>query len=185
MPNINKAYNKGVEICNKANVGYSQAYRNQQTVNGVTYYDCSSFIWYCLLEGGFDCVGKNGGSTWPFTTSTMANVLRKLGFKQVAVSNAWKPGDILIRSGHTEMVYNGRVTMGAHADDRPLQDQVSICDYNSKPSQWAQCWRYGGGASSDTSGDTSEEPSTSIKWGTTRKGYNFVLFNANKRRMRR
>ena len=51
---------------------------------------------------------------------------------------AWLPGDILltVSGGHTEMCYTGGVvgeggvTMGAHTDDAPLDEQVSI---NSSP----------------------------------------------------
>ena len=50
MPDINKAYSWAIETCNAPNVGYSNAYR--QTVGGITYYDCSSFINYALLAGG-------------------------------------------------------------------------------------------------------------------------------------
>lgn len=42
MPSIQQAYNWAVETCANENVGYSQEYRNQQTVKGITYYDCSS-----------------------------------------------------------------------------------------------------------------------------------------------
>ena len=54
MPDINKAYSWAIETCNAPNVGYSNDYRNQQTVGGITYYDCSSFINYALLAGGFE-----------------------------------------------------------------------------------------------------------------------------------
>ena len=56
MPDIQKAYNWAIGTCNAPNVGYSQAYRNQRTVNGITYYDCSSFIWYALMAGDFQVV---------------------------------------------------------------------------------------------------------------------------------
>ena len=77
MPSIQSAYNWAIETCAKENVGYSQTYRNQQTVNGITYYDCSSFIWYALIAGGWDLVSVWG--TWPFTTSSMAGVLKQVG----------------------------------------------------------------------------------------------------------
>ena len=52
MGDINKAYTWAMQTCNAPDVGYSQTYRNQQTVNGITYYDCSSFINYALHAGG-------------------------------------------------------------------------------------------------------------------------------------
>ena len=39
MANIQTAYEWAIEKCNAPNIGYSQAYRNQRTVNGITYYD--------------------------------------------------------------------------------------------------------------------------------------------------
>ena len=144
---INQSYNWAVNTCNKDKVGYSQAYRNQQRVNGITYYDCSSFIWYALKSGGYKVVQANGGSSYPFTTSSMRPVLQALGFQQVPITAEWKPGDILWRQGHTEMVYNGRVTMGAHSSSYPLAQQVSINSNPSSPSSWSQCWRDGDGAS--------------------------------------
>lgn len=35
-PNIQAAYNWAVETCAKPNVGYSQQFRNEVTVNGIT-----------------------------------------------------------------------------------------------------------------------------------------------------
>lgn len=148
--NIQVSYQWSIDTCNRNNVGYSQTYRNQQTVNGITYYDCSSFIWYALLASGFDVVAAHGGQAWPFTTYDMAGVLDTLGFDRVPVNNEWKPGDILIRNNswgnHTEMVYSGRRTMGAHSSTYPLNEQVSINNGDSDPAKWDTCHRYGGGA---------------------------------------
>lgn len=159
MPNITAAYQWAIAKCQQANVGYSQAYRDERTVNGITYYDCSSFIWYALIAGGFDCVAAHGGDTWPFTTYDMAPALTALGFKQVSLSGEWKPGDIGLSEEHTEMVYRGGigqgVCMGAHTDGYSLPWQVSIgtegnADYITDASRWTSLWRYGGGASGDT-----------------------------------
>lgn len=57
MPDINAAWRWAVNTCNAPNIGYSQTYRNQQTVGGVTYYDCSSFINYAILAGGWATPG--------------------------------------------------------------------------------------------------------------------------------
>ena len=147
--NINKAYQWTINTCNDGAVGYSQTYRNQQTVNGITYYDCSSLMWYALVAGGFD-----PGSVYnvTFRTWEMANVCRDLGFNILdARTEIWKPGDILVddwrppRLQHTEMVYEGPPnnevcmgkTMGAHQDGVPLVDQVSINNYYTYPnSDW-------------------------------------------------
>lgn len=139
MPSIQNAYNWAIETCAAPNVGYSQAYRNQRTVNGITYYDCSSFIWYSLISGGFPMVTTYG--TWPFTTSTMARVLKQLGFQKHDVNDNWLPGDILIRSGHTEMAFDSTRTMGAHTDKVALAQQVSI-NANSSRGSWNELWRW-------------------------------------------
>lgn len=143
-PNINKAYQWAINTCNAPNVGYSMAYRYQQTVNGITYYDCSSFIWYALKDGGFPLTGS------AFTTRSMIPILLDLGFTQVNVFSEWKPGNILWRQGHTEMVYEGGQgqgrTMGAHTDDYPLADQVSIYPHLSSGADWSLMFQYQGGA---------------------------------------
>ena len=146
MANIQTAYEWAIEKCNAPNVGYSQAYRMEKTVNGITYYDCSSFIWFALKAGGFDVVKANGGSTWAFTTGTMANALRLLGFTKMGTAQPWKPGDVLIRTRHTEMAFDSNHTMGAHSGNVPLAQQVSINSNPGSASNWLELWRYGGGA---------------------------------------
>lgn len=143
MPSITNAYNWEVNECNRSNVGYSMEYRNQQIVNGITYYDCSSIQWYALLNGDFDVVGANG-SNYPFTTSTMDSVLKKLGFTRYnATEIEWQSGDIVWREGHCEMVYIGQRTMGAHSSNYELKDQVSINEYDSSRDKYTYLYRYG------------------------------------------
>ena len=153
MPDINTAYSWAISTCNATNVGYSQDYRNQRTVNGVTYYDCSSFIWYALKAGGFDVeyayamalgYAYSGNA---ITTYNEREWLIQLGFTPVDINGEWQAGDILWRSGHTEMVYSGGtgfgVTMGAHTSAAPLADQVSINNHSSYASSWTLLYRYG------------------------------------------
>ena len=153
MPDINTAYSWSISTCNATNVGYSQNYRNQQTVNGITYYDCSSFIWYALKAGGFDVEGAYLSALgYPYsgnaiTTSGERAWLTALGFTQHSITGEWQAGDILWRSGHTEMVYTGGtgqgVTMGAHSSSYALQDQVSINNHVSTHNSWTYLYRYG------------------------------------------
>lgn len=155
MPNINQSYQWAINTCNTPNVGYSQPYRNQKTVNGITYYDCSSFIWYALQAGGFDVETAYRIATGQvysgnaITTASERAWLLALGFTEQPISGEWKAGDILWRSGHTEMVYSGGigsgVTMGAHSANYPLDRQVSINSSTSSASSWTSLWRYGGG----------------------------------------
>lgn len=151
MPDINRAYSWAIETCNAPNVGYSQSYRNQQTVGGITYYDCSSFINYALLAGGFETPSYAPNSN-AFTTYTEAQVLLSLGFNEVPPTGEYLPGDIGLSSGHTEMCYRGGqgqgVFMGAHTDNAPLANQVSIgssggnTDYQRS---FPRLFRYGSG----------------------------------------
>lgn len=149
MANLSTAYTWAVNTCNAANVGYSQTYRAQKSVNGITYYDCSSFVWYALKAGGFD-VG-----TKVFATGTMGSVLEGIGFKKYSVGSSfvWKNGDIGWRSGHTEICYSGgtqgsAIFMGAHTSAAKLANQVSIgsstgnANYANK--SFTVCYRYEG-----------------------------------------
>lgn len=144
MPDIQKAYNWAIQTCNAPNIGYSMAYRNQQTVNGVTRYDCSSFVFYALKNGGF----TNQANADGFYTFTMIPIIQQWGFQEVSITGEWKAGDIVWRNGHTEMVYEGGMgqgrTMGAHQDDIPLDEQVSIRDFWT--SNYTRIFRYGNGA---------------------------------------
>lgn len=170
---IQRAYNWAVQTCNAPNVGYSQPLRNQQTSGGITYYDCSSFIWYALIAGGWP-MAQLYGSTWPFVTADCLSVLRRGGFQEVPLNGEWKPGDIVLRilgevgtrAGHIEMVYSGGqgggVTMGAHWDTLdginylPLDQQVSIAWYQSSAADYGHLLRYGSGADPDTGYGCSE-----------------------------
>lgn len=151
--NINQCYQWAVNTCNAPKVGYSQQFRNQKTVDGITYYDCSSFIWYALKAGGYDVDTAYQTATGhaytgnAITTANLAAFLTALGFTEKSISSEWKTGDIVLRSGHTEMVYTGGtgqgVTMGAHTANVPLADQVSI--NSSTSSNYTSIYRYGSG----------------------------------------
>lgn len=126
------AMNWWIQKCNDPNVGYHMDYREEQTINGITYYDCSSFVYYGLLHSGFHL--DKGGA---FTTWSMGKVLKALGFKEIYIANPanfeYHVGDILVTNSghhHTEIVHdleNGGHTMGAHGRNNiALPNQVSI-----------------------------------------------------------
>lgn len=160
MADLNRAYQWAINTCNAPNVGYNQDYRNQRTVKGITYYDCSSFIWYALLAGGFPVVpAYRSACGWNYSGNAITTAYEKawltaLGFTQVSISGEWKAGDVLWRNGHTEMVYSGGTgrgrTMGAHSSRYKLTDQVSINTYESTASSWTSLYRYGQGGAEDT-----------------------------------
>lgn len=141
MPNLQIAYNFVVEKCEAENVRYSQNNRKGVIENGLQYYDCSSLMSAALTAGGFF-----SANPW-FTTANEPSMLTAAGFTLMPdVTAAWLPGDILWRrsgtKGHTEMVYKGRVTMGAHNSSLAAEKQVSINSTATNPSSWMRLYRY-------------------------------------------
>ncbi len=129
-----------ISMCNNPDVGYSQRYRNFQTVDGKTYFDCSSFTFFALWLGGGLDVGAFGYSTdladyrngdanaW--VVSTMVSKLRGDGWWDMPVGTEnWEPMDIVAKTRvHTEFVYSKSPLqiMGARNSSLPFEDQVSI-----------------------------------------------------------
>ena len=157
-----------VAWCNAPNVEYymSPSRRNMREIDGVTFFDCSSFVFFAVwLGGGYDIgllgyptdlegyktkEGADGYNAW--TTGTMPYKLPKIGFVQLnPVETVWQPGDILVwhnsktGEGHTEICYRTpRVTMGAHNSSREPEDQVSINTWNTAIDYYETLWRYTG-----------------------------------------
>lgn len=72
-----------------------------------------------------------------------ALVFLNLDLKNYPLNQVGSPGDIVWKTGHCEMVYSGRRTMGAHTDGVALVDQVSISDGDVSPSYYEEVYRYG------------------------------------------
>lgn len=160
MPDLNKAYTWAIQTCNSPVVGYwtNSDNRNQKTVNGITYYDCSSFINYALLAGGWETPSYAPRHN-AFTTVTMPAELRRLGWAQVDPNGQILPGDIGLSASHTEMCYQGGVGralfMGAHygrdgskPSSIPLPYQVCIGNSSGDATAtrtFPEIWRYGSG----------------------------------------
>lgn len=158
MPSLQTAFDWAVRTCAQANVGYSQEYRTGQVVDGITYYDCSSFISAALTAGGF-----YSDNPW-FYTGNQTQEMKKAGWTEHVfldgdISNfTLKNGDVLIRGagrtdvpndvpvaeGHTEMVWDATngYTMGAHSSTLPLDDQVSKHSYDQRKYKWYFVMRY-------------------------------------------
>lgn len=141
MPSLTDAYNYVVAACNDPNIGYSQPSRTtiELGVNYRTYCDCSSLMSKALTVGGYFA-----NNPW-FVTSNERSYLSRIGWQQENINGIWQPGDILWRSGHTEMVYTGGngqgVTMGAHSSSYAFAKQVSINDYTSTAGSWTALYR--------------------------------------------
>lgn len=151
MPSLLSAYNYILSVCNDDSNRYSQDHRNKQTIDGYTYYDCSSLINYALLEGGWETPDYAPDHN-AFTTPEMPDVLKSLGFDEYTVDSSfeWKKGDISWYRdsdyGHTEMCYQAGVDgsaifMGARTDENvSIEDEVTI---DPAPSTlYTYCYRY-------------------------------------------
>lgn len=96
-----------IMIANDDTHGYDQNHR----AGGIDY-DCSSLVWFSLKQAGFPLSGG------PFTTREMDGVLRQQGFQKFPFNRALlQPGDILWRSGHTEIYIGNGKTVGAHGSE--------------------------------------------------------------------
>ena len=106
-------------------VGYCQSHRlYNENSNGAKDVDCSSFVYYSLMNNGYD-VRKY--TTWPFTTSNEPGILLNLGFTELPFPgpNSCEVGDILWRDGHTEIYSNEGKSVGAHGPDNSPNGHLS------------------------------------------------------------
>ena len=164
MPSLQNAFTWAEDKCEEPNVGYSQTYRRGEVVDGIQYYDCSSFIYAALVAGGFDFAPDY---QW-FWTGNQTQAMKSVGwteyvFQDGVISDfALRNGDVLIRGagrsdvpgdvstdeGHTEMVWDAArgYTMGAHSSSLELSDQVSKHYIDQRKERWFFVMRYGEGA---------------------------------------
>lgn len=142
MPSLTDAYNYVIAACEWPYIGYSQGAARETidiNANYRTYCDCSSLMSKALTVGGYFY-----NNPW-FVTDNEDYYLKKAGWQTFNINGLWMPGDILWRSGHTEMVYIGGngsgVTMGAHTARYDFVNQVSINSYTSTGSSWSILYR--------------------------------------------
>ena len=97
-----------VNIAEDDSHGYSQTQRNS-----LIDFDCSSLVYYGLLNSGFT---TNELGTTPFTTRTEQNILKKNGFSEIKIEPGvtLQKGDILWTDGRTEVYIGANMTVGAH-----------------------------------------------------------------------
>lgn len=115
-----------IEIANDNTHGYSQSTKadsgaGRQFNPDV---DCSSFVYYALLNNGMT---TDQLTTYPFTTWSMGTILTKpgSGFKEYTyndVKNNLQEGDILVSNvkglEHTEVYIGNGMTVGAHGGNQ-------------------------------------------------------------------
>lgn len=102
---IETAIQWAINIANDNSHGYSQSNRNGPD------YDCSSLVGAALNKAGFS-------NTLGFNTRNMGGILESIGFTKYnfpRLSNCQR-GDILWRSGHTEMYLENGKSVGAYQD---------------------------------------------------------------------
>lgn len=113
---------------------YGAAHGVEWDYNG-KYFDCSSFVSFGLHNGGYDLKTQ-------FSVSTQKEELETLGFNIITFKNKsqLKRGDILIVTGHTEVVLsvndNDIKLVGARTDKVPPDEQISIINY------YDNSWQY-------------------------------------------
>ena len=176
---IQGMYDWSVRECSRTDVAYSQTYRNQQTVNGITYYDCSSFVFFAMWLGGGLDVGALGFSTdinkyhngqanaWVVTSMVNVYLPQVSGFEFYDAANtSWQAGDILAKTNvererrHTEICYLPPTrTMGAH---NPANG-VSINSYETGYNYYNILIRYTGSPGPTPPGPTLPMPIWLIK----------------------
>lgn len=110
--------------------------------------DCSSFIWYSLVDSGYVSKDNLPG---PFSTHSMPEALAAIGFTDVtskvnlSTGQGLQRGDILInRANHTELYIGNGKNVGAHQDKdgRPGDSSgLEVCtnDYYNFP--WTHVMR--------------------------------------------
>ena len=165
---VENAVQKAIAIANDDSHGYDQGssapagsgYGPHISRTGPDY-DCSSFVYYAFSSAGFSL-----SPAW-FSTRTMGSALINAGFTELtninlSNSNALQRGDILWRSGHTEIYIGSNKLVGAHMDySNPAKQgdttgkEISVGNYyyrGNNDTVWTKVYRYMGG--SDTTAPT-------------------------------
>lgn len=140
MLNSSSYVEAALRIAEDNSHGYSMASR---TFNPDV--DCSSFIYYSLLQSGYTTEQLGG---YPFTTFNMGTILVNAGFEEHVFTGEGdlKKGDILVAYDHTEMYIGNGQLVGAHEDyDGASGDssgrEVSVVNYYQH--SWHHYYRKG------------------------------------------
>ena len=126
---IENAVNWAIAIANDNSHGYSQSNRL-----GNPDYDCSSLVGSALNQAGFNV--PRDIVTW-----TMYDKLTKAGFKRYKISDvSLQRGDILWRTGHTEIYIGNNKMVGAHRNYNGISGGIGGNKWWSE--DW-KCYFYG------------------------------------------
>ena len=131
--------NAAITIANDDSHGYSRA---QRQLNPDV--DCSSLVYYALLNSGYS---KDKIGDYPFATSSMDSRLKAAGFERHDFTSVddLQPGDILLRTGHTEIYIGNGKNVGAHSnyDGKPGDSSGNEVDIGNCSSNWTWYYRKG------------------------------------------
>ena len=144
---VENAVQTAVAIANDNSHGYSQ--KNRQGPD----YDCSSLVYYAFSSAGFSL-----SPAW-FNTATMGSALRNAGFTELSDVNfsssaSLQRGDILWKTGHTEIYIGDNQLVGAHSDYGYPQSgdqngkEISVTNYyktGNNGTSWTKVYRYTAG----------------------------------------
>ena len=150
---VERAVQTAVAIANDNSHGYSQI--NRQGPD----YDCSSLVYYAFSSAGFSL-----SPAW-FNTGNMGTALKNAGFTEItnidlSTSANLQRGDILWKSGHTEIYVGSNQLIGAHSDENggiygnkkgdQTGREISVGNYyyegrsESGRTPWTRVYRYSG-----------------------------------------
>ena len=142
---VEKAVQWAIMICNDDSHGYSQGSRD-----GNPDYDCSSLVYYSLLNNGWSREQLGG---FAFNTHMMEGVLTNCGWKMYPYDHnvgSLQRGDIMWRGEHTEWYVGDGKTAGAHSAENggiygqpgdQTGDEVSVVPISGG---WTHFFRYEG-----------------------------------------
>lgn len=161
---------KAIEFC--VNIANDDSHGYDQTNRWGPDYDCSS-----LLIAGFEqagCPVKTNGAT---NTRNMKEVFAKCGFETYTYSSNMEfvRGDVLWRTGHTEMYIGNGQRVGAHINENgettggktgdQTGKEISVANFSTSEN-WETVLRL----------PQSGSPIIPVFKRKKRKGFNFVLF---------
>lgn len=137
--------NAAIAIANDDTHGYSQTTADGgsgRTLNPDV--DCSSLVYYALLNSGYT---KDQIGGYPFATGSMPDILPKAGFVRHDFTSVddLQPGDILLRSGHTEIYIGNGKNVGAHwnRDGKPGDSSGKEVNIQNCGTNWTWYYRKG------------------------------------------
>lgn len=170
---VSTAINWAVAVANDDRNGYSQSKRNKSNKLGGVEYDCSALVYAAYRAAGF--------SVSMGCTATMKSDFKKAGFTYISnlnlsSSSQLQKGDILWRSGHTEIYIGSNQLCGAHLDyDGKVGDgsgkEINIKTYYDN--KWSGIFRYGSTSTPTTTEATNTKTTTTTAKSTNSESYNF------------